>query len=182
MVCPPCSWYEAHPQLRQQECLLYSLLHPSLSLCSLSSSYIPLNSNQSSKFDRRRGFSNRATAAVFVATIINFLLFSLATGNEVATLVVFIRTALNLDIDYPLSEKPELVNNALRNVNIVKYWATTFPVSIRLRCRILYLFMLGGDISQRSHCHLEGLGPLPGPTVGNPHTVYCTISINSPGL
>jgi len=35
--------------------------------------------------------------------------------------------------------------------------------------------MLGGDIIQRSHCHLEGLGPfwkLPRSTAGNSHTIY----------
>jgi len=32
--------------------------------------------------------------------------------------------------------------------------------------------MIGGDIYQRSRCHLEGLGPLPRTTVGNPHTAY----------
>ena len=32
--------------------------------------------------------------------------------------------------------------------------------------------MLGEDVTQRSHCHLEGLGPLPTSTVGNPCTIY----------
>jgi len=32
--------------------------------------------------------------------------------------------------------------------------------------------MLGEDVAQRSHCHLESLGPLPRSTLGNPHTVY----------
>ena len=37
--------------------------------------------------------------------------------------------------------------------------------------------MLGGDLVQRSHCHLEGLGPLPRSTVGSPHTVYFVVCI-----
>ena len=32
--------------------------------------------------------------------------------------------------------------------------------------------MLGGDIIQRSYCHLEGLGPLPRSAADNPHTIY----------
>ena len=32
--------------------------------------------------------------------------------------------------------------------------------------------MLGEDIAQRFHCHLEGLGHLPRSTVGNLHTVF----------
>ena len=84
------------------------------------------------KFDRRRGFSNRATAAIFVATVINFLLLSLFTGSQVAMFVVSIRKTLILDIDHPLSERPELVNNALRNANLASVWALTIPVSIKL--------------------------------------------------
>ena len=37
-----------------------------------------------------------------------------------------------MNIDYPLSETPELVNDALRNVNLVYTWASTLPVSIKL--------------------------------------------------
>ena len=32
--------------------------------------------------------------------------------------------------------------------------------------------MLGADVTQRSHRHLEGLGPLLTSTVGNPCTIY----------
>ena len=68
---------------------------------------------------------------MFVATAINFLLFSLNTGNEVAKFIVFVRKSLILDIYYPLSEKRVSVNKALRSVNIVGLWAATFPVSIK---------------------------------------------------
>jgi len=69
---------------------------------------------------------------MFVATIINFLLSSLCFGSQVAAFIVPIREALILDIDYPLSEKPELVNDALRNVRIVFYWTVSLSVSIKL--------------------------------------------------
>jgi len=45
---------------------------------------------------------------------------------------MFAREALILNIDYPFSEKPKLVNNALRNVNTVGSWAGFLPVSIKL--------------------------------------------------
>jgi len=41
-------------------------------------------------FDRQRGFSNRTTAAMFMATVINFLLFGLDTGTQAALFIVFI--------------------------------------------------------------------------------------------
>ena len=129
-----------------------------------------------SKFDRRRGFSNRAIAAMFIGTIINFLLASLNTGNQVAVVIVFIRKGLMiiLDSDYPLLEKPELVTNALRNEVMVGFWAETFPVGTKLLIpdHLQYLFILGGAISQWSHCRLEGMGPLPRSTVGRPHPIY----------
>ena len=100
------------------------------------------------KFDRRRGFSNRATAAIFVATLINFLINSLYTGNLLARFFVFIRKALILDISYPLPEKREMVNNALRNMNIISGWASTVPVSAKLSPPDPHLFMPGGDMSQ----------------------------------
>ena len=37
--------------------------------------------------------------------------------------------------------------------------------------------MLGEDICQRSHRHLEGLGPLSRSTVGRPHTI-CSVDWN----
>ena len=113
---------------------MYSSLRRSLSLRSLSSSATRLISQQDliPKLDRRKGFSGRATAAMFTATVINFLLSSLYTGSQVATFIISIREALVLDIDYPLSEKPALVNNALRNVNLVTAWSVSLSVSIEL--------------------------------------------------
>ena len=69
---------------------------------------------------------------MFVMTVVNFLLSSLSTGSDVAGFILFVRKALILDIDYPLPEKPELVNNALRGVNAVGLWAGDLPVSIQL--------------------------------------------------
>ena len=71
-------------------------------------------------------------AAMFVATVVNFLLSSLNTGSRVAIFIMSIRKALTLDIGYLLSEKSELVKIALRNVNIVSIWTTSLPVSITL--------------------------------------------------
>ena len=69
---------------------------------------------------------------MFLATTINFLVSSLNTGNSIALFIVFIRKALVLNIDYPLPERQELVNNALRNVNLVAIWASSLPVSGKL--------------------------------------------------
>ena len=81
------------------------------------------------RFHRRRGFSNRLIAAMFVMTVINFLLFSLYIGAFVtAFITMFIRKALILDIDYPLTEKLELVNNALQNLEIVELWSANLLV------------------------------------------------------
>ena len=84
------------------------------------------------KLDRRKGFYNRATAAMFAATVINFLLFSLKTGGLVAKSIVYIRVALVLDIDYPLSGESDLVDQALKQMDIVSYWSSYLPVSIKL--------------------------------------------------
>ena len=127
-------------------------------------------------FHRRRGFSNRAIAAMFVVTVINFLLIGLAHGTMVATFIVSFRKALTPDIEYPPSKKGELVNEVLQNLMIIDFWSANLPVSsnLLLLCcySIPYLFTLGGGIIQRSHCHLEGLGSLPRSTIGNPHTIY----------
>ena len=135
MVCPRRSWYELHLQLHNQECLLYCSLHRSLSLRSSSPSTKPPISQRAPKFHRRRGFSNRrgATIAMFVTTVINFILSSLNTGGQVALFIVFIRKALMIipDINYPAADKPQLINNALRNVNIITLWASVFPVSTK---------------------------------------------------
>ena len=69
---------------------------------------------------------------MFAVTVINFLLSSLTTGNHVAEFIVHIRKALILDIDYPLSEKPDLADQALKNMGIVGRWAAYLPVSIKL--------------------------------------------------
>ena len=65
---------------------------------------------------------------MFAATVINFLLFSLSTGTQVAQFIVFIRTALILYINYPLVEDQELVNNAIEIMTRVGGWAQAFPV------------------------------------------------------
>ena len=69
---------------------------------------------------------------MFIVTIINFLIFSWSTGIELGRLVVFIRKALILDIDYPLPEKRVSVNNVLHKLDIVLAWAVNLPVSIKL--------------------------------------------------
>ena len=69
---------------------------------------------------------------MFIATIINFLLSSYNVGSEVARFIMFIRMALTQDIDSPLSEKRELVDNALRNLDVIYLWAPDLPVSIKL--------------------------------------------------
>jgi len=81
------------------------------------------------RFHRRRGFSNRPIAAVFVVTVINFLLLSLSTGTEIAMFILLIRKALILG---PLSGKQELIDNVLRNLNIVSFWSANLPVSRHL--------------------------------------------------
>ena len=115
---------------------------------------------------------------MFAVTVINFLLFSLNTGRQVAAFIVYIRTALVLDIDYPLSGKPDLVKLALNNLNVVFGWAAYLPVSIKLSpsdpVSIHARCWLGEGIFQRSHCHLEGVGHLPRSTVGGPHTI-CSV-------
>ena len=82
------------------------------------------------RFHRRRGFSTRATTVMFIVTAINFLLSSLSTGYQISGFIVFIRKALILDIEYPLSEKPESVNSALQNFNMVDF--RSGPVSNNL--------------------------------------------------
>ena len=69
---------------------------------------------------------------MIVATIINFLLSSLNTGAQIAYFVLFVRKALILDTDYPLSEQTVLVTRALRNASVVSVWATYLPVSVKL--------------------------------------------------
>ena len=133
------------------------------------------------KSHRRRGFSSRATAAMFVTTVINLLLFTLHAVTQVVMYIWVFQLPLNLAAEYPpdipLSEipipRPESVGNGIWSKILVIWWAAYIPVSINFcRCWIPYLFMLVGGMAQRSHRHLEGLGPLPRSTVGNPHTVH----------
>jgi len=160
---------------------LYSSLRWSLSLCSFSlSSNLPyfMARPNPQTLDRRRGFSSHTTKIIFVAIVINFFLSSLATGSQVAAIIVLIRRALVLDVDH-LSEKSQLVNTATWGISdVIDTWAGSLAVST-----ILWLpdstsnnARHGGeDIAQRLHCHLEGLGPhfrVTGATVGNPRTVY----------
>ena len=88
-------------------------------------------------FDRWKGFSNHMTATVFVMTIINFLLSGLNTGCEIATFTVFIRKVLVMDIDYPLSEKQELVNSALHDLNIIYVWACADNLLVNIKLSLL---------------------------------------------
>ena len=82
-------------------------------------------------FDRRRGFSNRATAAMFAVTVINFIIFSLGIGTQVAIVIVAIRKALILNIDFlPFSEMPDKA--LLQSMDIVGIWAEDLPVSAKL--------------------------------------------------
>ena len=85
------------------------------------------------RFHRRRGFSNREIAAMFVMTVVNFLLVSLHIGTRLAAFTtVYIRKALILDIYYPLSEKGEPVGNALQDLNLVILWSANLPVRSNL--------------------------------------------------
>jgi len=83
------------------------------------------------KFDRRRECLNRGATAMFAVTVANFLLFTLCIGTEVAALVVYIRKALTLDIDYPFEEKQDSINNAFQNMNLVMLWSGGLLVSIK---------------------------------------------------
>ena len=67
---------------------------------------------------------------MFVATVINFLLSSLDTGNQIGAIVVLIQKALVLDIDSPLL-KSELVNEASWSLpGVIDTWAGSLAVSI----------------------------------------------------
>ena len=111
-------------------------------------------------------------AVILIATAINFLLSSLNSGIEVVRFIVYIREVHISDIDYPLGEKSMLLRSALLNASFIHSWAASFPVSKTRRCQIPRLFTLSGDIAQRSHRHLEGLGPLGRSTADNRRTVY----------
>ena len=72
------------------------------------------------------------TAAMFAMSTISFLLSSFNTGINVAEFSVFIRKTITLDIDYPLSEKTKLAENALQNWEIAGSWTRCLPVSSNL--------------------------------------------------
>lgn len=149
MVRSLCSRYEAHSHIRCQGCLLYSSLRRLSSLRSFSPSEKLFISQQAPKLDRRKGFSNRVAAGIFVTTVINFILSTLSTGSYVWAFIVIIRKALILDINYPLSEMPELISNALLARNLLADWAGNLPVSINLRLSLSdpVSNQFGGDIA-----------------------------------
>ena len=97
---------------------------------------IPLPRLDAQISHRRRGFSKRATAAMFVTTIVNLLLFSLNTGTQLAIFVMVVRKPLDVDIDSPLSDigvpMPGSVNRVSQNMILVTLWASYLPVSIKL--------------------------------------------------
>ena len=74
---------------------------------------------------------------MFVATTINFLASSVVTGIQVTIFSGAIRKALILDVDYPLSEKLELLNKVAWNLDIAVDWTGTISVSTICRCWIL---------------------------------------------
>jgi len=123
------------------------------------------------KPDRRKGFSNRTTAVMFVATAINFLLTSLVIGTEVSMFIVSVRKALILDTDFLLSEKLELVKKVVWKLDIAIEWTGSIPVSTN---RLLpdFWLIIREDVDQRSHRHLEGMGPFSISTAANPPTIY----------
>ena len=88
------------------------------------------------KSHRRRGFSSRATAAMFATTATNLLLFTLNTGLQVTELAMNIQPPLNPDTGLPLSEisipRPELVGKVVWNMVLVAFWVSYLPVSIKL--------------------------------------------------
>ena len=133
------------------------------------------------KSHRRRGFSSRATAAMFVTTVINLLLFTLHAVTQVVLYISTFQEPLNPAAenlpDIALPEipipRPESVGNGAWSVVLAIWWTAYLPVSVNpCRCWIPYLFVPFSGMAQRSHRHLEGLGPLPRPKVGNPHTIH----------
>ena len=69
---------------------------------------------------------------MFTATVVNFFLAILNIGTEFVEFIVSIRKTLILNIEYPLSERQELVINASQNVTTLNNWARNLPVSIKL--------------------------------------------------
>ena len=69
---------------------------------------------------------------MFSVTVINFLLFSLCIGTEIAIFTVLIQKALIMDIEYLLSAKEEFVSSALQNLMVVQFWSANLTVSSNL--------------------------------------------------
>ena len=77
---------------------------------------------------------------MFIATIVNFLLFSLNAGIQVSLFIVLIRKSLILDIDRPAPLAPKkqvLADNVFRSyhldkLDIIYFWAASLPVRIKL--------------------------------------------------
>ena len=67
---------------------------------------------------------------MFTMTVINFLLFTLNIGTEVAIFIVYIQEPLILGtrVNYPLSESRKLLDKAIALDDWVRY----LPVSIKL--------------------------------------------------
>ena len=66
---------------------------------------------------------------MFVMTVINFLLFSLEFATRLVVFIdVAIRKAIIVDIYYPLPGKGKVVNDALKNLNIILLWSGNLPV------------------------------------------------------
>ena len=66
---------------------------------------------------------------MFVVTVINFLLFTLRIVIRLVTFTTgFIQTALITNIYYPLPGKAKVVNDALKNLNIIHLWSANLPV------------------------------------------------------
>ena len=110
------------------------------------------------EFYRRRGFSNRVSAAMFGVTVINFLLFTLTVGIETAIFTVLIRKALILDIEYPLSKKRGSINNALQDLKIVSFWTRGLPVSSNMLLGSVSLYVVRRSYSATS-LSFGGVGP-----------------------
>ena len=66
---------------------------------------------------------------MFVATVINFLSFSLNAGSHAAGLVVFIRKITILYIGYSPSKEQKILRPGW--INVVIIWAAYIPVSIK---------------------------------------------------
>ena len=111
---------------------------------------------------------------MFGATVINFLLSTMDTGSQIGVTVVLIRKALVVDVDSPLSEKSELADHESWSLpDVIDTWAGSLAVSTVLLPDFTSNDARRGgeDIDQRFHRHLEGLGPHPKTTVGDPRTV-----------